>query len=114
MPTPWDVMQLNPAEALTISCQSCGTKRAAEHVWFVIKELAKFEVRHAPDKAKSHSDAQACFGSLGHRIGFERQDQTGKTPLEHPGERQAATAACQQFRMEKTQWSPNCKRPGKA
>ena len=26
MPTPWDVMQLNPAEALTISCQSCASQ----------------------------------------------------------------------------------------
>ena len=43
-----------------------------------------------------------------HRIGFEcSQDQAGiKTPLGHSGERQAATAACQQFHIEKTQWSP--------
>ena len=28
MPTPWDVMQLSPAQALTISCQSCGVQIA--------------------------------------------------------------------------------------
>ena len=48
MPTPWDVMQLNPAEALTISCQSCGVQIAPSELRntygrsFVIKELAKF------------------------------------------------------------------------
>ena len=29
MPTPWDVMQLSPAQALTISCQSCGVQIAS-------------------------------------------------------------------------------------
>ena len=48
MPTPWDVMQLNPAEALTISCQSCGVQIAPNELRttygrsFVMKELAKF------------------------------------------------------------------------
>ena len=48
MPTPWDVMQLNPAQALTISCQSCGVQIAPSELRntygrsFVIKELAKF------------------------------------------------------------------------
>ena len=48
MPTPWDVMQLNPAEALTISYQSCGVQIAPNEMRttygrsFVIKELAKF------------------------------------------------------------------------
>ena len=28
MSTPWDVMQLSPAQALTISCQSCGVEIA--------------------------------------------------------------------------------------
>ena len=28
VPTPWDVMQLSPAQALTISCQSCGVQIA--------------------------------------------------------------------------------------
>ena len=48
MPTPWDVMQLNPAEALTISSQSCGVQIAPNELRttygrsFVIKELAKF------------------------------------------------------------------------
>ena len=48
MPTPWDVMQLSPAQALTISCQSCGVQIAPSELRdtygrsFVIKELAKF------------------------------------------------------------------------
>ena len=38
MPTPWDVMQLNPAEAFTISCQSCGVQIAPnEHSFHKIK-----------------------------------------------------------------------------
>ena len=48
MPTPWDVMQLGPAQALTISCQSCGVQIAPSELRdtygssFVIKDLAKF------------------------------------------------------------------------
>ena len=48
MPTPWDVMQLSPAQALTISYQSCGVQIAPSELRdtygrsFVIKELAKF------------------------------------------------------------------------
>ena len=47
MPTPWDVMQLSPAQALTISCQSCGVQIAPSELRdtygrsFVIKDLAK-------------------------------------------------------------------------
>ena len=47
MPTPWDVMQLSPAQALTISCH-CGVQIASTELrdtygrCFVIKELAKF------------------------------------------------------------------------
>ena len=49
MPTPWDVMQLNPAQALTISCQSCGVQIAPSELRdtygrsFVIKDLAKID-----------------------------------------------------------------------
>ena len=47
MPTPWDVMQLSPAQALTISCQSCGVQIASSDLRdtydqsFVIKNLDK-------------------------------------------------------------------------
>ena len=47
-PRQWDVMQLSPAQALTISCQSCGVQIAQSELRdtygrsFVIKELAKF------------------------------------------------------------------------
>ena len=47
MPTPWDVMQLSPAQALTISCQSCGVQIASSDLRdtyghsFVIKKLDK-------------------------------------------------------------------------
>ena len=47
MPTPWDVMQLNPAQALTISCQSCGVQISSSDLRdtygrsFVVKNLDK-------------------------------------------------------------------------
>ena len=47
MPTPWDVMQLSPAQALTISCQSCGVQIASGDLRdtygrsFVVKSLYK-------------------------------------------------------------------------
>ena len=46
MPTPWDVMQLSPAQALTISCQSCGVQISSDlrdtyGQSFVIKNLDK-------------------------------------------------------------------------
>ena len=47
MPTPWDVMQLSPAQALTISCQSCGVQIASGDLRdtygrsFVVKSLDK-------------------------------------------------------------------------
>ena len=48
VPTPWDIYAANPAEALTISCQSCGVQIAPNELRttygrsFVIKKLAKF------------------------------------------------------------------------
>ena len=47
MPTPWDVRQLSPAQALTISCQSCGVQIASDDLRdtygrsFVVKSLDK-------------------------------------------------------------------------
>ena len=49
MPTPWDVMQLCPAQALTISCQSCGVQIASGDLRdtygrsFVVKSLDKIK-----------------------------------------------------------------------
>ena len=49
MPTPWDVMQLSPAQALTISCKSCGVQIASGDLRdtygrsFVVKSLDKIK-----------------------------------------------------------------------
>ena len=47
MPTQWDVMQLSPAQALTLSCQSCGVQVSSSDLRdtygrsFVVKPLDK-------------------------------------------------------------------------
>ena len=47
MPTQWDVMQLSPAQALTLSCQSCGVQISSSDLRdtygrsFVVKPLDK-------------------------------------------------------------------------